>query len=83
ICGTEDRINIYKATKRGQNSVTVGNFNFLQCSADAPNNRVLNGAYTHGDDITINKCADFCSGFTYFGLEYGRECFCGNQFAGT
>lgn len=24
-------------------------------------------------------CADFCDGFTYFGVEYGRECYCGDK----
>jgi hypothetical protein len=28
--------------------------------------------------MTLESCAAFCSGFTYFGTEYGRECYCGN-----
>ncbi|XP_062575856.1 uncharacterized protein LOC134237724 [Saccostrea cucullata] len=24
-------------------------------------------------------CQQFCKGYTYFGVEYGNQCFCGNQ----
>lgn len=30
------------------------------------------------DDMTIAKCSAFCVDFQYAGLEYGRECYCGN-----
>ncbi|KAF5006235.1 hypothetical protein FDECE_7395 [Fusarium decemcellulare] len=29
--------------------------------------------------MTLENCAAFCDGFTYFGAEYGRECYCGNS----
>lgn len=38
------------------------------------------GKSTAGDDMTLEKCAETCSGFKYFGAEYGRECYCGNEF---
>ncbi|CAM9453940.1 unnamed protein product, partial [Laminaria digitata] len=25
----------------------------------------------------LQVCSDFCSGFEYFGVEFGKECFCG------
>jgi hypothetical protein len=28
--------------------------------------------------MTVEKCSSFCKGFAYFGLEYGKECYCGN-----
>lgn len=34
-----------------------------------------------GDDLTVEKCADWCAGFKYFGLEYSTQCFCGNNVA--
>jgi hypothetical protein len=30
--------------------------------------------------MTLDLCAASCSGYTYFGVEYGRECYCGNSF---
>ncbi|KAM3472564.1 hypothetical protein MY5147_005243 [Beauveria neobassiana] len=30
--------------------------------------------------MTLGDCSRFCSGFAFFGLEYGRECYCGNAF---
>jgi hypothetical protein len=29
--------------------------------------------------MTLEMCGEFCAGFTYFGVEYGRECYCGNS----
>jgi hypothetical protein len=43
--------------------------------------RALTGASTAGGDMTVEKCASFCSekGFTLAGLEYSGECYCGNE----
>lgn len=30
------------------------------------------------DTMTVEKCATACAAYKYFGLEYGRECWCGN-----
>ncbi|KAI6750705.1 hypothetical protein HG530_014601 [Fusarium avenaceum] len=33
-----------------------------------------------GEDVTIESCLDYCEreGYLFVGLEYGRECYCGN-----
>lgn len=39
--------------------------------------------FTYADDaMTLDSCEAFCSGkgTTYFGVEYARECYCGNKF---
>lgn len=43
--------------------------------------RALVGASTSSNDMTPNKCIKFCSdrGFNKVGLEYGGECYCGND----
>ena len=30
--------------------------------------------------MTLEACQAFCSAYTYFGVEYSRECYCGNSF---
>ena len=42
--------------------------------------RALSGATFASDDMTLEACQTFCSAFTYFGVEYARECYCGNSF---
>ena len=45
-------------------------------------NRVLPEANIKGDQaMTVGKCQTFCfsSGYQYAGVEFSRECWCGNQ----
>ncbi|KAF2867803.1 hypothetical protein BDV95DRAFT_502105 [Massariosphaeria phaeospora] len=54
---------------------------YTGCGTDKYDKRTFTGKSTTGDDMTVEKCVDFCSGagFTYAGLEYGRECYCDNK----
>jgi len=36
--------------------------------------------YMDKDSLTIEKCAQWCSSFKYFGVEFGYNCFCGNSY---
>jgi hypothetical protein len=56
----------------------VGDYLLQGCWTEGTNVRALAGKTYARDDMTLNDCADFCDGFTYFGTEYGRECYCGN-----
>lgn len=64
---------------------SVGNYNYQGCYSEATNGRALAGlsppAPTTG--FTIELCAASCKGFTYFGMEYANECYCGNTLAAT
>lgn len=53
------------------------------CGSDEYNSRTFTGKSTSSDTMTVETCVDFCSsnGFTYAGLEYARECYCGNTIA--
>ncbi|KAL2063582.1 hypothetical protein VTL71DRAFT_5387 [Oculimacula yallundae] len=62
------------------NKPTVGSYNFYQCRTEGVGIRALFGAASANDLMTIEKCAASCAGYTYFGTEYGRECYCGNSF---
>ncbi|KAK0382968.1 hypothetical protein NLU13_8884 [Sarocladium strictum] len=56
----------------------VGDYKLQGCWTEGTNVRALSGKTYARDDMTLNSCATFCAGFTYFGTEYGRECWCGN-----
>ncbi|ENH67518.1 WSC domain-containing protein 2 [Fusarium oxysporum f. sp. cubense race 1] len=60
-------------------SDTVGTWAFQGCWTEGFLIRALNSKATASDDMTLESCASFCSGFTYFGTENSRECYCGNQ----
>ncbi|WVW80508.1 hypothetical protein I302_102492 [Kwoniella bestiolae CBS 10118] len=56
----------------------IGSYSFVDCHTEATNGRALAGKTVATDDMTLDKCAESCSGFLYFGVEYSRECYCGN-----
>ncbi|KAH7319166.1 hypothetical protein BKA65DRAFT_609130 [Rhexocercosporidium sp. MPI-PUGE-AT-0058] len=62
------------------NKPTVGSYNYYQCRTEGVGIRALSGAASANDLMTIEMCAASCTGYTYFGTEYGRECYCGNSF---
>ncbi|CCC12553.1 unnamed protein product [Sordaria macrospora k-hell] len=44
---------------------------------DSASSRLLPSAFTASDTLTLEVCAIFCgSSSPYFGVEYGRECWC-------
>ncbi|KAF2136073.1 uncharacterized protein K452DRAFT_207182, partial [Aplosporella prunicola CBS 121167] len=45
---------------------------------DSASDRVLDGSSTQADSLTVESCASFCDASVYFGVEYGRECYCGS-----
>lgn len=48
--------------------------------------RILKGEYFwYQTDLTIDKCIDMCEngGYTYAGVEWGQECYCGNKLDST
>ncbi|EWG40963.1 hypothetical protein FVEG_03171 [Fusarium verticillioides 7600] len=60
-------------------SETVGTWAFQGCWTEGFLIRALNSKATASDDMTLESCASFCNGYTYFGTENSRECYCGNQ----
>lgn len=58
----------------------VGEWTWLGCYTEATNARALSAKTFADDDMALDSCATFCEGYTYFGTEYGRECYCGNSF---
>lgn len=83
-CGAADRLSVYS----GPGSIVpvvnpgVGGFASLGCYTDSVSARTLSqaGNTPGGADVMTNAvCAEACKASTYYGVEYGGECFCGNS----
>jgi hypothetical protein len=60
---------------------TVGPYSYYGCQTEGTNSRALAATSYAADSMTLESCEIFCSGYTYFGTEYARECYCGNTFS--
>ncbi|KAK0372178.1 hypothetical protein CLIM01_10465 [Colletotrichum limetticola] len=89
ICGDANRISVYALPQTStipvvKNLATVGGFYYSSCWVDnVDGRRSLSAKDYRADDMTAEKCASFCQGYSYFGLEYSRECYCGNTVGGS
>ena len=66
-------------------SASAGSFAYLGCYIDNGGSRDLSGpAHTVASTplTAAQECATHCSEYTYFGLQWTNECFCGNTFGG-
>ncbi|KAH8672637.1 hypothetical protein BGZ60DRAFT_282514 [Tricladium varicosporioides] len=60
----------------------IGPFTYLGCRTEGTSSRALTGAASYDyKSMTLEMCASSCSGWKYFGVEYGGECYCGNGFS--
>ncbi|PMD40623.1 WSC-domain-containing protein [Hyaloscypha variabilis F] len=66
------------ATTGPQIQQTIGNWAFQGCWTESTTGRALSSNTYAADSMTLESCASFCSAFSMFGVEYGRECYCGN-----
>lgn len=59
---------------------SAGEYDFIGCYSDNNPGRALTGFAPAApeDGSNIENCMSRCSKFTYFGTEYGGECYCGN-----
>ncbi|WVQ77852.1 hypothetical protein IAR50_007549 [Cryptococcus sp. DSM 104548] len=53
------------------------------CIAEGTSGRALAHESYAADDMTLNMCLTYCEnlGWQYAGIEYGRECYCGDYLA--
>ncbi|KAI1827931.1 heme peroxidase [Xylaria intraflava] len=82
-CGASNRLNLYysSTTVGPSQPLTVGNYTWYGCRTEATGVRALTGGSLVNSTVSLEVCAAFCSGFKYFGTEYGDECYCGNAFS--
>ncbi|KAK3327277.1 hypothetical protein B0T19DRAFT_158185 [Cercophora scortea] len=92
-CGAGNRLELYSTTATRSTSATptptgslarkptVGSYTLVGCQTEATAGRALAADSYAADSMTLESCAAYCSAYTYFGTEYGRECYCGNSLA--
>ena len=54
------------------------NFTYVACYTDSTASRSLPNQVVASDKLTVEICLSACQNYAYAGIEYGRECWCGN-----
>lgn len=59
-----------------------GSGEYLGCFIDSDNNRDLEGSFQELEENSPEICINHClrGGFNYAGLQYGKECWCGDSY---
>ncbi|KAL8670348.1 MAG: hypothetical protein Q9168_005106 [Polycauliona sp. 1 TL-2023] len=59
---------------------TLTGYAYLGCYSEATNNRALSDLQNPipAANVSVEACSVACSKYTYFGVEYSGECYCGN-----
>ncbi|KAL8777063.1 MAG: hypothetical protein Q9194_002771 [Teloschistes cf. exilis] len=77
-CGAGNRLNVYQKPVAPP-APKPTSYASEGCYTEPSNGRALTGKTIFDDSLTIEKCAMLCADFNYFGVEYYRECYCGND----
>ena len=88
-CGGSNRLNMYQLNSTSSPSVpgapnvvpSADGYSFVGCYTELPTGRILSALSAANDNMTVELCSQTCAGYIYFGVEYGRECYCGNNLA--
>lgn len=91
-CGGTGHVNVYDYEMRFPTSpstpaptncpgqpASVADWTSYGCYSEATTRRALDDKSYADEDMTLAACAKFCAGYSYFGVEYARECYCGNK----
>lgn len=81
MCGGSQRLSLYQNLfwTAPEDPSSIGSYEFYGCVTDSPT-RTLAASSLSSSAMTLEMCATFCSGYTYFGAEWSVECWCGNSF---
>ncbi|OWZ63616.1 hypothetical protein AYX14_06683 [Cryptococcus neoformans] len=71
--------------KRATPATTVSGWSYIGCYKDNGNDRTLSASKKIASTMTPSACVAYCSdlGYSYAGLEYYDECYCGNSIDST
>lgn len=72
-CGGDLRLNFYQFEAASVPEKVVTTYAYRGCYTEATNMRALTGKSYFNDSMTVEACATACLGYTWFGVEYGRE----------
>lgn len=62
----------------------IGAYSFQGCYTEGDGVRALDQAsFFNYTGMTLEQCAADCTGYSYWGVEYGGECYCGNTLASS
>lgn len=82
-CGAGNRLTVFYTDLLNYTRTNPGPLNTsrIGCIIDDVYARTLPIAQTSEDSMTVDKCTTSCkaAGYNIAGLEFGRECFCGND----
>ncbi|KAL0943523.1 LysM domain-containing protein [Colletotrichum truncatum] len=76
-CGGDGRLNLY-----GRPNNPPVAYKDYGCYTEGTNTRAFGVANIMSDSMSVGYCADYClrqKGTVHFGVEFGRECWCGNN----
>ncbi|CZR64431.1 uncharacterized protein PAC_14329 [Phialocephala subalpina] len=73
---------VSSTTSPAPSSTGLGAYTYYGCVQELDYIRILNDIHFYDPAMTLEMCEVDCAGYTYFGAEYGTECYCGNSFAG-
>lgn len=60
---------------KGPTPSTIGSYSYIGCRSDNTTIRTLVGKKKSSTaDMTLENCAGNCTGYNFFGVEYGAEC---------
>jgi len=85
-CGGSGRLELYNSTSAPSvpsgptQPAKVGTWTLVGCQTEGSQDRALSGKSYAADGMTLESCTTFCAGYAFAGVEYGRECYCGNGF---
>jgi hypothetical protein len=87
-CGGPSRLELYNNTAAAGGSggptrpaTVAGGWALYGCQTEGSGGRALASKSYAADGMTLESCTAFCAGYQYAGVEYARECYCGNSFA--
>ncbi|KAL5314372.1 hypothetical protein ACEPPN_018798 [Leptodophora sp. 'Broadleaf-Isolate-01'] len=82
LCGGDLHINIYLNEAYIEKPTLVrssGSFRSQGCYSDTVDVRTLNNYHATTTGLTIEECVQAAAGYKYAGVEYGEECWFGNE----
>src|ERR1041384_1093664 len=85
-CGGPSRLELYNSTtimsapSGPTQPANVGTWTLVGCQTESTAGRALAAKSYAADTMTLQSCTAFCAGYAFAGVEYGRECYCGNGF---